>query len=108
MRGKFFKIFKMLGFVEIIKIPGKSFDDLSPYEIGLMIDAFVYDEDKYFDPMALGEFLNYKINNDKVRIIRDEIKSGIYRFSADAGRTHWDENFLKEISESLKSRSDDS
>jgi len=102
MNKRFFSFLKALGFVELIKIPNKGFDDLTPYEISLMIDAFVYDEDRYFDPMALGDFLHYSLCNENVYKIREDIKNGIFKSGSSEGFPEYDFEFLKAMSEQLK------
>lgn len=67
---------------QVIKIPGKEFNDLSLKEVALMIQAdssLSPDGNKYFAACALDEFLHCaELKKPLLKKIRDEILSEIY------------------------------
>ena len=72
-----------LSLKEIIKIPGKSFKDLSLTEVVLMIEAdssLAKDGNAYFANCALDEFLHCSNLEGRMDLqqIRDDVLSNIY------------------------------
>lgn len=70
-------------FKEIIKIPGKSFRDLSKEEVALMIEAdssLTKNWNEHFSDCALDEFLHCSDldGNEELQKIRSEILEKIY------------------------------
>jgi len=70
-------------FKKIIKIPGKSFGDLSKEEVALMIEAdssLTKKGNEYFADCALDEFLHSSNleGNEELQKIRSEILQNIY------------------------------
>jgi len=66
----------------VIKIPGKTFEDLSLKEVAHMIEAdssISPDGNEYFSSCALDEFLhNTKIEREDLRELQNEILKNIY------------------------------
>lgn len=67
---------------DIIKIPGKGFDDLSLSELALMIEAdssISPEGNEYFASCALDEFLyNASLSRSDLKLIRKDILKNIY------------------------------
>ncbi len=67
---------------EIIKIPGKTFDNLSAREVALMIEAdssLSEDGNEFFSSCALDEFLyGAELERKDLCELRDEILQNIY------------------------------
>ncbi|UJP06214.1 MAG: hypothetical protein LZF61_04355 [Nitrosomonas sp.] len=70
------------GMHDVIKIPGKTFEDLSLEEVALMIEAdssISPEGNEYFASCALDEFLhNTKLERKDLRKLQGEILEHIY------------------------------
>ncbi|ERS12802.1 hypothetical protein Q668_17350 [Alcanivorax sp. PN-3] len=89
------------GFVNLIKIEGKGFDDLTNEEVSYMIEAFIEGGNDFFDPMALGDFMNYDLKNENLINVRAKIAKGIFiKDYSDIKR--YDFEFLRRVAEELK------
>ena len=69
-------------FTKIIRIPGKTFDDLSMQEVALMIEAdsaLSPEGNEYFSSSALDEFLyTTEVTREDLKAVRAEILENIY------------------------------
>ena len=96
---------------EIIKIPGKSFEDLSLIEVALMIEAdssLEQDGNAYFASCALDEFLHCSKLDGRLDLqqIREDILSKIYLDIPDSKSKKINTKFLVQYAESLRNRSE--
>lgn len=99
----FKKVMRILGFTEIIKIPGKSnFDALEAYEVALMIEAFVNDDDNHFEPLAFNEFLHADLKNEKLQAIQKELNENAFYSATGEGWPSIDWRYLNSMSLKLK------
>lgn len=91
-------------FSKLIKIPGKLwFDDLTPEEIGLMIDSFLNDGNEYFDALAFNDFLHAKLNNNTLIEIKQELNENAFLDNPN-GWPSINTKYLMTLSKKLKSR----
>lgn len=91
---------------KIIKIPNKSFDDLTLKEVALMIEAdssISPNGNQYFASCALDEFLhNASLERDDLKDMRERILQNIYIEVPGSKNKKINTRFLKELSEKLK------
>ena len=107
MAKLFNRVLNMIGFTKLIKIEGKSdFNELTPVEVSLMIDAFLGDGNQYFDPLAFNDFLHAKLSNENLKPIQRNLNDNA--FVQKSGNKWPDINtaFLLELSKKLKQRQD--
>lgn len=93
---------------KVIKIPGKSFEDLTLGEVTLMIDAdssLSPNGNEYFSSCALDEFLhNTELERSDLRELQAEILENIY-IDVDGSRNKKiNTSYLKKLSSSLQKR----
>ena len=90
----------------VIKIIGKTFEDLTLEEVGLMIDAdssLSSDGNQYFSSCALDEFLhNTELKRGDLRELKEEILRNIYIDIEGSKRKEINTSYLKKLSASLK------
>jgi hypothetical protein len=96
---------------KIIKIPGKSFEDLSLLEIALMIEAdssLAEDGNDYFASCALDEFLHCSKLEGRADLqqIRDEILNNIYLDIPDSKSKKINTEFLVQYANDLRSKTE--
>ena len=96
-----------LSLKEVIKIPGKSFRDLSPVEIALMIEAdssLAKEGNSYFDSCALDEFLHCADlkGNEELQRIRKDILDKIYLDEPGSKNKKVNTEFLIKYAKSLR------
>jgi hypothetical protein len=94
---------------DVIKIPGKNFEELSINEVALMIEAdssISPDGNEYFASCALDEFLhNTKLKREDLREVQSDILKHIY-IEGDSSRTKKvNTEYLKLLASKLKSKS---
>lgn len=75
--GKIFdKVLRIMGFKELIKIPGKtSYDQLTNPEVAMMIDAFLTEGNEFFDPLAFNDFLHTQLKNSDLKQLQEDMSS---------------------------------
>lgn len=92
----------------VIKIPGKTFEDLTLEEVALMIDAdssISPEGNEYFSGCALDEFLhNVRLKRSDLRGLQEEILKNIYIVLEGSKNKEIDVDYLKQLSSSLKKR----
>ena len=94
-------------FEKIIKIPGKSFRDLSKEEVALMIEAdssLTKDGNEYFASCALDEFLHSSNleKNEELQKIKTEILQQIYLDIPGNKHKRINTEFLKQYAKDLR------
>jgi hypothetical protein len=100
-------------FKNIIKIPNKeSFEDLSLYEIGLMIEAdsaLSKEGSESFDSCALDEFLHFRSfkNHPEMQKIQSHILENIYLEIPGRKNKEINTAFLKAYAKELKNQNSD-
>ena len=94
---------------KVIKIPGKTFDDLSWQEVALMIEAdssISPEGNEYFSSEALDEFLhNARLERHDLQELRDEILRHIYIDVEGTRRKAINVDYLKSLASSLRAKS---
>ncbi|WP_395645178.1 hypothetical protein [Terricaulis sp.] len=90
-------------FTRIIKIAGKSrFDQLTPEEFGVMIDAFLDGGNEAFDGTALSEFIGTPSREPRLRALQIEIVDNMLLPSEAEGIPPVNEPWLRALSRLLK------
>jgi hypothetical protein len=91
---------------DIIKIPGKNFEDLSLEEVGLMIDtdsSFSENGNAYFASCALDVFLhNTDLSRKDLREIQQNILANIYLDIPGSNIKAINKEYLRNLSAKLK------
>lgn len=91
---------------EVIKIPDKTFNDLSLYEVSLMIDAdstISPSGNEFFASCALDEFLHFtELTSNNLKIIRNDILKNLYIDIKDSKIKKINIEYLKILSIKLK------
>ena len=65
---------KFVGVINLVKIPGKNFFNLSNSEMAMMIDSFIAGGNEKFDESALPEFMLVPNRNPRLEEIRITIQ----------------------------------
>ena len=95
---------------DVIKIPGKTFEDLSLKEVALMIEAdslISPDGNKYFASCALDEFLhNTKLERKDLKELQEEILRHIYLNIEDSQEKKVDTDYLMSLVSKLRNEDD--
>ncbi|KAF0810945.1 hypothetical protein A167_00432 [Alcanivorax sp. S71-1-4] len=93
---------------KVIKIPGKSFEDLTLREVALMIDtdsSLSPNGNEHFSSCALDEFLhNTELERSDLRQLQEEILKNIYIDVDGSKNEKINTSYLKKLSSSLKER----
>jgi hypothetical protein len=98
------RILRSIGFSRLIKIEGKeSFDELTPSEVGLMIDAFLGNGNEFFDPLAFNDFLHAQLRNETLKSIQEELNAKAFIPKSAGKWPRINTEFLSVLSEKLKS-----
>lgn len=91
---------------DIIKIEGKTFDDLTVFEVAKMIDAdssLTNEGNEYFSSSALDEFLhNYEPERDDLKRVQKKILENIYVSNEGGIEKEINKEFLISFSKQLK------
>lgn len=97
----------MIMIKKIIKIPGKSFNDLAPAEVALMIEAdssLAGLGNDSFSSCALDEFLySNEVNRRDLLILRNYILERIYLDSPGSKHKEVDSDFLRALARRIRS-----
>lgn len=62
-------------FIDLVKIPGKDFHKLSISEFVQMIESHINQDETYFDPSALSEFMLVPNKDANLEILRRKLVS---------------------------------
>ncbi len=97
---------------KVIKIPGKTFDDLSWDEVALMIEAdssLSPEGNAYFSSEALDEFLhNARLKRHDLRDLRDKILRNLYIDIKGTKTKEINTDYLKSLAERLRQNAESS
>lgn len=79
MRALLETLMRWLGATQIIKIDGvKDFDELSPRQVGMMIDAYLVQGNDDFDEIAMSEFLNWELSDPDLLLLQAELRANAF------------------------------
>lgn len=87
---------------KIIKIPGKSFDELSWGEVASMIDACLDGENEAFDAIALNEFIHWRLRSPPMQTLQREISDNWLLESPHGDTPRLNEPYLRALSAKLR------
>ena len=91
---------------KLVRIPGIGwYDDLSPSQVGLMIDSFLNhnEDDDNFDPLAFNDFLHADLRNDALIKIQKDLNENAFLKPVGDEWPEINKEYLQNLSKKLQS-----